>query len=106
MEEVFRVELNEIDRDYLQFLTFEKKAYSDVLGYILLEKQKGYDYSIENYTHFMNEYKETNIKYELVFAKFIKQYAPQYFGNNEYNAYFDLENCQLIISKNCFNCNK
>lgn len=105
MEKIFEVEIDPLDRDYLQYLVFEKSSYSDILSYILLEKQKGYEYSIENYNHFMNEYKEANIKYDLFFTKLLDKYAPQYSRSNEYYADFDLVNCQLIISKHN-NCSK
>lgn len=99
MEEVIRIELDPSDRDYMQFLNFERSTYKDILGYILLEKQKGYEYSIDNYNHFMNEYKETMMKHDLTFHTFLKHYAPEYAGNSDYFAEFDFDNCELVIKK-------
>ena len=36
MEKIFEVEIEPLDRDYLQYLVFEKNSYSNILSYILL----------------------------------------------------------------------
>lgn len=99
MNEIKKIKLESMDRDYIQFLHFELTSYKDILSHILLEKTKGYNYSIENYEHFMNEYKEANIKYSLVMSEMINKYAPEYHGNSEYLANCNFENCEMIIYK-------
>ena len=80
------------------------------MSYILLEKQQGYEYRKENYDHFMDEYKEAHIKYNLAFKNFLQYYAPEYLGNNDYTAEFDFENCEILIyetpKNNCNSCQK
>ena len=93
------VKINESERDYIQFLLYEKEAYQNILSYILLEKSKGYDYSIDNYNHFMSEYKEAHIKYQLAFSNLVISYAPEYHGNDDYNANISFEECVMRITK-------
>ena len=45
--EILRVPMDEMDKDYMQFLHFERESYKDVLSFILLEKRKGYEFSKE-----------------------------------------------------------
>lgn len=111
MEIIKRIEIDSVDRDYMQFLNFEKSTYKEIMSYILLEKQQqGYEYRKENYDHFMKEYKEAHIKYDLAFKSFLQHYAPEYLGDNDYIAEFDFENCEILIYKdpknNCNHCQK
>lgn len=101
--EILRVPMDEVDRDYMQFLHFERESYKDVLSYILLEKQKGYEFSKENYEHFMSEYREANLKFGIAFNNMLEIYAPQYIGNNDYTAQFDFSNCAMVIVENANN---
>lgn len=95
------INIEEVDRDYLQFLQFEKDSYQNILSYILLEKTKGYEYSKENYEHFMNEYKEAHIKHEIAFDNLIENYAPEFYGSNEYfaNVNFKLQTMEIYKVK-------
>lgn len=99
MEEVKRIRIDKTDRDYMQFLHFEKNSYQEILGFILLEKQKGYNYSKDNYEHFMNEFKEANYKWSVAFSSLIAQYAPEYHGNDDYIAEINFDTCEVIICK-------
>ena len=98
-ELVHTIKLDDRDRDYLQFLYVEINSYKEILGYILLEKNKGYEYSIDNYEHFMSEYREANLKYQLAFADVIASYAPEYNGKLEYQAIVNFELCMMEIYK-------
>lgn len=98
-ERIKVIEMTEDDRDYIQFLMFEKDSYQNILSYILLEKNKGYEYSISNYEHFMNEYKEAHIKHQIAFSNLIKIYAPEYDGNDNYLANINFEQCIMEIFK-------
>lgn len=97
MKEVKLIQMDATDRDYIEFLNFEVSSYKDILSYILLEKSKGYNFSIENYKYFMNEYKEASIKYSLAMTEMIKKYAPDYHGNPNYLATCNFENCEMVI---------
>lgn len=81
--------LLEEEIDYTQFCYFEMDSYQNILGYILLEKTKGYEYSKENYTHFMEEYKIARYKYYLNIQELLKRYAPNYLGKADYEVVFD-----------------
>lgn len=98
--ELLRVPMDGEDRDYMQFLHFERESYKEVLSFILLEKRKGYEFSKDNYEHFMNEYKEAHIKFGIAFDNMLKTYAPEYLGNDNYRAQFDFENCEMVIISN------
>lgn len=98
--EILRVPMDEMDKDYMQFLHFERESYKDVLSFILLEKRKGYEFSKENYEHFMSEYREANIKFGIAFNNMLLNYAPDYVGNDDYRAQFDFENCEMVILLN------
>lgn len=87
------------DMDYIQFLYFERESYQKILGFILLEKSKGYEYSKENYEHFMNEYKEAHMKYALATLDLLDKYVPKYKGNTEYDVIFDFDSCEMRIVK-------
>lgn len=100
MEEEKVIKIDESERDYIQFLLYEKEAYQNILSHILLEKSKGYEYSIDNYNHFMSEYKEAHMKYQLAFGNLIISYAPEYYGNDDYNANIIFEECVMKITKN------
>ena len=99
MEIVKVIEMETIDRDYIQFLNFELISYKSILSHILLEKTKGYSYSVENYKHFMNEYKEAEIKYNLAHMAFVRKYAPEYYGNLDYEVNYEFETREMIIRK-------
>lgn len=78
------------DNDYLQFLYFEVESYKSILEHILICKNPKYQYSVENYRHFMNEYKEANIKYNLTVTEILNKYNyQQYIGKIEYRYTFD-----------------
>ena len=98
--ELLRVPMDGEDRDYMQFLHFEKESYKEVLSFILLEKRKGYEFSKDNYEHFMNEYKEAHVKFGIAFDSMLKIYAPDYVGNQNCTAQFDFENCEMVIISN------
>ena len=93
------IKIDESERDYVQFLLYEKEAYQNILSHILLEKSKGYEYSIDNYNHFMSEYKEAHMKYKITFDNLIVNYAPEYHGNNDYNATINFEECIMTITR-------
>jgi spore coat polysaccharide biosynthesis protein SpsF (cytidylyltransferase family) len=97
--EITRIKVDSYDLDYMQFLHFEKATYQEILGFILLEKQKGYSYSKENYEHFMNEYKETSMKWTLTFNTLVEKYAPEYYKDTSCDAQFDFDSKELIITK-------
>lgn len=99
MLEVEQIKIEENDRDYIQYLHFERSAYQDILSYILLDKAKGYEYNLENYNHFMNEYKEANMKFHLVMSDMVAIYAPKYHGDANYSASCNFEDSLLIIYK-------
>lgn len=99
MDELLRIKISVNDRDYMQFLHFEKNAYQEILGFILLEKQKGYEYSKDNYEHFMNEFKEITYKWNLNFNSLIKQYAPDFHNNKDYHAEVLFDSCEIVIRK-------
>lgn len=92
---VIRIDYNEMD--YIQFLNFEMESYQKILGYILLEKTKGYEYSKENYEHFMDEYKEAHMKYSLAVLDLLDKYAPAYKGKDEYRVKFDFDLFRMAI---------
>lgn len=95
--EVKRIPIDGIDRDYMQFLHFEKESYKEILSFILLEKRKGFEFSKDNYNHFMNEFKDANFKFQIAFNSILLYYASDYYGNDEYTAVFDFDTCELVI---------
>ncbi len=97
MKEVFREHMTNDDSSYLQCLHFEKESYKEVLGYILLEKRQGYEYSKDNYSYFMSEFREANMKYNLTFQALVAFYAPEYSGNDNYEVLFNFETQEIII---------
>lgn len=100
MIEIKRITIASDEIDYIQFLNFEKSTYKELLSYILLEKANGgYEYSIDNYNHFMNELKETNIKFRLTFDELLDKYAPEYKGDDNYSAEFNFDTYEMIIYK-------
>lgn len=99
MELIKIIRIEPLDRDYIQFLHFEMNSHKDILSFILLDKTKGYEYSKDNYNHFMNEYKEANIKYNLTMSEMVAKYASEFYGNSEYVASCNFENCEMTIYK-------
>ena len=97
MKVIKTVIMDAIDRDYIQFLHFEMNSYKNILSYILLEKTKGYEYSLENYKHFMTEYKEAEIKYNIMVVEFVSKYAPEFHGNTDYTVQYNFESCEMVI---------
>ena len=47
----------------------------------------------------MSEYKEAHMKYQLAFGNLIISYAPEYYGNDNYNANIIFEECVMKITK-------
>lgn len=97
METIKSIMIESDDMDYMQFLYFERESYQRILGFILLEKSKGYKYSKENYEHFMNEYKEAHMKYSMASLALLEVYAPEYKGKKEYNVIYDFETREMKI---------
>ena len=98
--EILRVPMDEEHRDYIEFLHFEKESYKEILSFVLLEKRKGYEFSKENYDHFMNEYKEAHVKFGIAFNNMLQIYVPQYAGDDNYRVQFDFENCEIVVKYN------
>lgn len=99
MQIITTITMEAVDRDYLQYLYFEHTSYKEVLSYILLEKMKGYEFSKDNYEHFMNEFKEAKMKYDMVVLEFVDKYAPEFYGNSNYLVDYNFEDCEMIIYK-------
>ena len=97
MEPLKIYQIEQEDMDYMQYINFIKEAYKNILGFVLLEKNKGYEYSKENYEYFMNEYKDAFIKYEFMINNLVKKYAPEHFGRIDHTVTFDFEACEMII---------
>lgn len=97
--EVERIPIDGMDRDYMQFIHFEKESYKEILSFILLEKRKGFEFSKDNYDHFMNEFKEANTKFHIAFNSLLLFYAPNYANDDRYDAVFDFDACELVIKK-------
>ncbi len=82
--------ISQEDNDYLQFLNYEANSYKSILENILICKNPKYQYSVETYTHFMNEYKEASMKLDLAVQEVLEKYNCQkYIGNSNYQYSFD-----------------
>lgn len=100
MKLIERVVLDQEDNDYLQYLQFEIDAYENILSRILINKNPKYEYSKENYTHFMNEYKEAIMKQKLCVSEILEKYGFQeYLGDKKYYYEFDFLYCILEIQE-------
>lgn len=84
------VEIGTEDIDYLQFLQFEVDSYSAILERILINKNPKYEFSKDNYQHFMNEYKQARMKIGITSNEVLKKYGlEKYLGNSDYYYNFD-----------------
>jgi hypothetical protein len=96
MSAVFSVKLPTVDVDYIQYLQYEVNSYQLILNDILLEKNSKYKYSKENYEHFMNEFKNANMKLSLYMNEILDEYAPEY--NNSLKYYYDVAFADGILN--------
>lgn len=83
--------LSEEEIDYTQFCYFEMDSYQYILGHILLEKTKGYEYSKENYKHFMEEFKLAKFKYFINMQELLKKYCPEYLSSTVHEIEFNFD---------------
>lgn len=88
MEPISKINLPGTEVDYIQYLQYEVNAYKLILSDVLIKKDPKYEYSKENYEHFMNEFKEATFKLDLYINDLIERYAPEFSNKSEYN--FDI----------------
>lgn len=82
--------------DYLQMLSYEFHSYKSLLTDILLEKRK-YKHNIETYEYFMEEYKNTFIKFETLKEEIINIYIGEIQSIDSYDYIFDFNERTLTI---------
>ena len=99
MEVVKSVILDSSESDYAQYLQYEVNSYKLILNDILISKTPEYSYSVENYKHFMAEFKNANIKLTLYIDRLLEKYAPEYRNNIGYEYFIDGINNTLTIHK-------
>lgn len=96
-ELVAEVYISGEEQDYIQYLMYDLNAYKDILAEILLQKTKySCNFNYENYRHFMDEYKEANIKLNASILTLVEKYAPEYYGNIRYQAYFNFDKRNIM----------
>lgn len=90
------------EMDYMQYLFTEKELYKEIMGEIIVQKNKGYSYNIENYKHFMSEYRETMYAYNTYSLEMLKKYAPKYVDspNHEVRYNFDTKELEILPVQN------
>ena len=89
MKKVYDIGMYGNALDYLQFLIYRMNSCKDLLSDILIDKTPKYKYTIDNYHHFMVEYKDTKTKYEFEYLDFLMNYLPEYFGLRDCDVDFD-----------------
>jgi hypothetical protein len=100
MKIIKTIELPEDIMNYVQFLHFNKESYKEIMSHILLLRSKReYEFSKENYEYFMDEYREAHMKFNQMFNSLLKDYAPEYYGNNDYRVTFDFDELTMNISQ-------
>lgn len=99
MEVVKSVKIDSAESNYTQYLQYEVNSYKTILNDVLINKNPEYTYSVENYKHFMEEFKNANIKLHLYVDKLLEKYTPEYRNNKEYEYFIDGSDHTLNIYK-------
>lgn len=96
MAKVFEAQIQPDEMDYMEFLNYELIAYNDILEDILLGRSPKYQYSKDNYDHFINEYKKTKQKYSTTLNNLLEIYAPEFYGKPNYYVFFRFDKTDLM----------
>lgn len=92
--------------DYIEFLNYNVEAYKKILTEIITKTDKNGRclYSLENYRHFMNEYKEAFQEYGIVTRQIMIDHAPEYIDDDNYELFFDFSNKEAKIQRKEISC--
>lgn len=85
--------------DYLQYLIYQANTDKDILKDILINRTPEYSYTIDNYNHFMSDFRDTKIKHDYEYLRFLAYNIPQYFGETNHSAVFDFDKGEITITK-------
>ena len=95
---VKQVELTSTEIDYIRFLYTEMIAYKNIVQDIILERFRPYEFTTDNYNHFMNEYKDTCHKYDITVHELLLLYAPEFVGRDDHSVTFNFDDNTMQIS--------
>lgn len=98
MKEIFAATIPSDIMDYLQYLNMEIENYELIMKDVLL-KHPSYSYNTENYSHFMGEFRDFNMKYNLYTQDILYNHAPEYAGSEEHEVTFDFNTKRMIITE-------
>lgn len=94
------ISIDPLDSSYLEYYFFQWESYKELLSYILLKRDEfSLEYNIDNYTHFMNEYKEARFKYHLKLNDTLETACSQYKNDSAYDFEVNFENATIAIYK-------
>lgn len=86
------------DIDYTEYCYFNMNAYKELLTYIILIRDRyNTSYSIDNYNHFMREYKDAMQGYQICVRNLLGTYAPEFVGSQLHDVVINFEEMTMNI---------
>lgn len=91
---------------YLEFLHYNVEAYKVILTEILTKTnpQGKCLYSLENYRHFMDEYREATLEYGAASRQIMIDHAPEYLNDDDYELFFDFSKATAEVKRKSSGC--
>ena len=94
----YKVSIDDID--YAEYCSFNMNVYKELFSYIVLIRDEyNAEYSIDNYNHFLNEFKEARQKYYICLRHIISIYAPEYLDDDSYEVELNFAETTMSIYK-------
>lgn len=79
--------------NYLEGIFFEYNGLKTILESLILYKEECINKDV--YDYFIEDYKTTNLKFEILKSEILNEYAPSFKGKN---VTFDFETNQIILN--------